>query len=202
MCTCYFINIYPLFGNFKLKKYNLLEVSHTLYPERLGPLIRSWCMRYEAKHHNFKRMAVLIDNFIKLPFSLAKKNQEGLCDRFQSNEGSSFIETLIEVGPGRVYLMLFNGIVIITAPLVAHFQRLDLNTNRKWSIFNNNKCLIRWVTDKHVTNCQITYFLFYFKLFTRCSFLCCRCGLSWPYIIGDCWNWLSNSIVWVSHCHP
>ena len=30
-----------------------------LHVNRFGPLVRSWCMRYEAKHHYFKRLAIL-----------------------------------------------------------------------------------------------------------------------------------------------
>lgn len=59
-------------------------------------------MRFEAKHHYFKRLAVMIGNFINLSFSLAKRHQEGLCYRLQVAEGSltSFIEKGTEVGPG------------------------------------------------------------------------------------------------------
>ena len=33
-----------------------------LHVNRFGPLVRSWCMRYEAKHHYFKRLAIVIGN--------------------------------------------------------------------------------------------------------------------------------------------
>ena len=83
--------------------------------DRLGPLVRSWCMRYEAKHHYFKRLAVNIGNFVNIAFSMAKRHQEGLCYRLQSAEGnlSSFIQKGIEVGPDMycfiVNVILFEG---------------------------------------------------------------------------------------------
>lgn len=40
-----------------------------------GPLIRSWCMRFEGKHSYFKNMARTIKNFKNLPLSLAKRHQ-------------------------------------------------------------------------------------------------------------------------------
>ena len=30
---------------------------------RFGPMVRSWCMRYEAKHSYFKRLASYMGNF-------------------------------------------------------------------------------------------------------------------------------------------
>ncbi|XP_046853447.1 uncharacterized protein LOC124446617 isoform X5 [Xenia sp. Carnegie-2017] len=68
---------------------------------QFGPLVRSWCMRYEAKHHYFKRLAIVIGNFINLPYSLAKRHQEGVCYRLQSAEGgnSTFICKGTEIGP-------------------------------------------------------------------------------------------------------
>lgn len=74
-----------------------------LHVNRFGPLVRSWCMRYEAKHHYFKRLAIVIGNFINVSFSLAKRHQEGVCYRLQSAEGgaSSFIDKGVEIGPGK-----------------------------------------------------------------------------------------------------
>ena len=40
-----------------------------------GPLIQSWCMRFEAMHSYFKDMARKIKNFKNLPLSLAKRHQ-------------------------------------------------------------------------------------------------------------------------------
>ncbi|XP_046853425.1 uncharacterized protein LOC124446617 isoform X2 [Xenia sp. Carnegie-2017] len=82
---------------------------------QFGPLVRSWCMRYEAKHHYFKRLAIVIGNFINLPYSLAKRHQEGVCYRLQSAEGgnSTFICKGTEIGPATViretYVRLSEG---------------------------------------------------------------------------------------------
>ena len=85
-----------------LKNLSLLSNTNTCIL-RLGPLVGTWCMRYEAKHHYFKHLAVVIGNFINLPFSLAKRHQESVAYRLKSTEGnlSSFIEKGIEVGPGK-----------------------------------------------------------------------------------------------------
>lgn len=40
-----------------------------------GPLIRTWCMRFEAKHAYFKDIARRLKNFKNLPLSLAKRHQ-------------------------------------------------------------------------------------------------------------------------------
>ena len=74
--------------------------------DRLGPLVHSWCMRYEARHPYFKQLAIRIGNSINLPFSLTKRHQEGLCYRLISSAGglSSFIEKGIEVGPGTAII--------------------------------------------------------------------------------------------------
>ena len=76
---------------------------------RYGPLVCSWCMRYEAKHHYFKRLAVVLGNFINLAFSLAKRHQESLTYRLKSCEGSltSFIAKGADIGPGWVPLHQF-----------------------------------------------------------------------------------------------
>lgn len=44
-----------------------------------GPLVRSWCMRYEAKHSYFKNLAKVIKNFKNLPLSLANRHQSMEC---------------------------------------------------------------------------------------------------------------------------
>ncbi len=65
-------------------------------------MVRIWCMRYEAKHSYFKRLAVSSGNFINLPYTLAKRNQEGLCYRINTPEGShsTFLQKGNEIGPG------------------------------------------------------------------------------------------------------
>ena len=59
-------------------------------------------MHFEVKHHEFKRLATHLGNFLNLPHTLAKCHQKGLCYRLQASEGSlsSFITKGIETGPG------------------------------------------------------------------------------------------------------
>jgi hypothetical protein len=59
-------------------------------------------MRYEAKHSYFKSLAVSSGNFINLPYSLAKRHQEGLSFHINTPEGSqsTFLQKGTEIGPG------------------------------------------------------------------------------------------------------
>jgi hypothetical protein len=49
-------------------------------------------------------MAIVIGNFIHLPFTLAKRHQEAVAYRLKSAKGnlSSFIHKGVEIGPGKV----------------------------------------------------------------------------------------------------
>ena len=68
---------------------------------RMGPLVRAWCMRFEAKHHYFKKLSTVIGNYTNLPFTLAMRHQQWLCYQLQSaNHESGFLEKGVEVGPG------------------------------------------------------------------------------------------------------
>ena len=42
---------------------------------RVGPLIRHWTMRYEAKHQYFKHLASTMGNYINICYSLAMRHQ-------------------------------------------------------------------------------------------------------------------------------
>ncbi|XP_020909444.1 uncharacterized protein LOC110247358 [Exaiptasia diaphana] len=42
---------------------------------KFGPLVRSWCMRFESKHMYFKELARNIKNFKNLPYSLVSRHQ-------------------------------------------------------------------------------------------------------------------------------
>ena len=46
---------------------------------RFGPMVRTWCMRYEAKHQYFKRLAGYMGNFTNVAYTLAKRHQEQMC---------------------------------------------------------------------------------------------------------------------------
>ena len=62
---------------------------------RYGPLVRSWCMRFEGKHNYFKDLAHRVKCFKNIPKSLASRHQRLVCYQFASNNVK---ETLF--GPG------------------------------------------------------------------------------------------------------
>lgn len=51
---------------------------------KFGPMIRSWCMRFEARHKYFKDLAKVIKNFKNLPYSLSLRHQ---CKQYAQNLG-------------------------------------------------------------------------------------------------------------------
>ena len=64
---------------------------------RFGPLVRYWTMRYEARHHFFKRLAQNVGNFINLSYTLAVRHQLLQCYYHQSE---AFLGSEVEIGPG------------------------------------------------------------------------------------------------------
>lgn len=50
-----------------------------IWYHRLGPLTNTWCMRMEAKHNFFKRIAQQQGNFKNVPLSVAKRHQKLMC---------------------------------------------------------------------------------------------------------------------------
>ena len=67
---------------------------------RHGPLVRMWCMRYEAKHRYFKRWANIMGNYKNIPKSLAMHSRRLLCYYLSHSGESSFVSSTISVGPG------------------------------------------------------------------------------------------------------
>ncbi|XP_031549388.1 uncharacterized protein LOC116286933 [Actinia tenebrosa] len=68
------------------KLHYLVHVPSLMF--MFGPLIRSWCMRFEAKHSYFKNIAKVIRNFKNLPLSLSTRHQSMECaDNIVLNEG-------------------------------------------------------------------------------------------------------------------
>lgn len=67
---------------------------------RVGPLVRMWCMRYEAKHWYFKRWANIMGNFKNIPKTLAMQHQRYLCYQLaESGAKSSCLTPTISAGP-------------------------------------------------------------------------------------------------------
>ena len=50
-----------------------------LFFSKFGPMVRSWCMRYEAKHGYFKRLALFIGNYTNVAVSLVECHQTRIC---------------------------------------------------------------------------------------------------------------------------
>ena len=76
-----------------LPKHHFL-IHYPMSMQKLGPLIHSWCMRYEGKHNYFKRQ---IKSFKNITKTLAKKHQchvAYLWQTFNPNE--------LKLGPGKM----------------------------------------------------------------------------------------------------
>lgn len=51
-----------------------------------GPMIRTWCMRYEAKHRYFKKIAMNMGNFTNVALTLAERHQMQSCYFMSASE--------------------------------------------------------------------------------------------------------------------
>ncbi len=63
-----------------------------------GPLVCHWAMRFEARHHWFKRLAQQLGNFTNLPYTLSMRFQQLQC--YQQYHSTSVQSESLEVGPG------------------------------------------------------------------------------------------------------
>lgn len=72
-----FKSLYGNMCNITPKQHYLIHLPSLIL--KFGPLIRSWCMRFEAKHAYFKDQAKIIKNFKNLPLSLSRRYQFSLC---------------------------------------------------------------------------------------------------------------------------
>ncbi|XP_048584094.1 uncharacterized protein LOC5507829 isoform X2 [Nematostella vectensis] len=68
---------------------------------RKGPMIRTWTMRFEAKHERLKRLDGSLGNFTNIPWTLSLRHQLRQCYELSgSRHGHPPIEKSLEVGPG------------------------------------------------------------------------------------------------------
>lgn len=79
---------------------NLLPKHHFLihYPrciQKIGPVLHSWCMRYEGKHNFFKKQLKSFKNITK---TLAKKHQIHMAHSWRSSTTFS----RLDIGPGKM----------------------------------------------------------------------------------------------------
>lgn len=68
---------------------------------RYGPLVQSWCMRFEGKHNYFKDLAHRVKCFKNIPKTLARRHQRLVCYNLAASHSSIFKETMF--GPGKLY---------------------------------------------------------------------------------------------------
>ena len=98
------LNIYRHVYNIRVYNYYAMECQVLLYFSH-GPLLRSWCMRYEAKHHYFKHLSTIIGNYKNISYTLAMCHQHWLCYMQQTgNHESSFIEKGLEIPSGKIFI--------------------------------------------------------------------------------------------------
>ena len=57
-------------------------------------MVKSWCMRYEAKHSYFKRLAAYLGNFTNVALSLGERHQARSCYLMSSQNGQTTNEPL------------------------------------------------------------------------------------------------------------
>ncbi|KAK3739661.1 hypothetical protein QZH41_014201, partial [Actinostola sp. cb2023] len=105
--------------------HNMIHLPRTIL--RLGPMVRSWCIRFEAKHNFFKKLAITIGNFKNITLTLAKRHQQWLCYHLQTSPGhlGTFITKGVEFGPGK---NTFAGDV---TPILMYYKQTSLTQTGK-----------------------------------------------------------------------
>lgn len=79
-----------------------MYMTSYLYMYRCGPLIRVWCMRYEAKHSFFKHIANVVRNFRNIPKTLAFRHQHYMC--YQMLEPSRYLRHCTTYTGGKMVI--------------------------------------------------------------------------------------------------
>lgn len=64
---------------------------------RSGPLSHLWCLRFEAKHQHFKRVAKVVGNFTNIAKTLAYRHQRYMC--YKLSNPKCYLKDFIEFGP-------------------------------------------------------------------------------------------------------
>ena len=80
-CTTWFTTLTGLIGTYVYKWYTLLQFWHyyVFINLRCGPITHLWCMRFEAKHQWFKKLAHNLGNFVNVAKTLAWRHQRLSC---------------------------------------------------------------------------------------------------------------------------
>ncbi|KAJ8043406.1 hypothetical protein HOLleu_10472 [Holothuria leucospilota] len=92
-----------LFPDRRLKPKNHFMTHYPRQIRMLGPLIRYWTMRFEAKHSFFKRLGHIVCNFKNILKTLSYRQQMYLCHNLFTER--SFVERDTEIGPGTSVLL-------------------------------------------------------------------------------------------------
>lgn len=114
----------------------LLPKHHFLihYPrciQKIGPVLHSWCMRYEGKHNYFKKQLKSFKNITK---TLAKKHQNHMAYSWRSS--ATF--TRLDIGPGKMVSlnMVKGGSAIVHAMQVPScIQVMKVNWAKQTGVF-------------------------------------------------------------------
>lgn len=104
----------------------------THYPKHMlffGPMVCTWCMRYEAKHRYIKHLAAFIGNFTNLPLSMAERHQ--ICQCYFMNTSTSsrremFLEKPNVVGNGKKVVVRDTNYCHKLQEVVPDVQDLDM----------------------------------------------------------------------------
>ena len=93
-----------LFPNEKInpKQHYLLHYPRCI--RMVGPLVKFWAMRFEAKHNFFRRLSHIVCNFKNICKTMAYRHQYAQCYRFYMNKDIN--ESAVEVGTGRTMLLI------------------------------------------------------------------------------------------------
>ena len=94
------------------------------YPQQIcmiGPMIRSWTMRHEAKLLFFKRMA-RIGNFKNIAYSLANRHQRLLCWELSTG---NLLDNPIECSPGQTVTELISEPLSVKANIQLLFPNIS-----------------------------------------------------------------------------
>lgn len=129
----HFLHLYPL-RHLKPKHHFM-----THYPRQIrmiGPLVRFWTMRFEAKHSFFKRLGHIVCNFRNILKTLSFRQQMYFC--YNMIGAKDLVDRDTEVGPGSSTLVasLDNARAL---GAILHVHLLDEVYVAKWCVVHGKK---------------------------------------------------------------
>jgi len=128
---------------------------------RCGPLVRSWCMRFEAKHKYFKKMAQTLNNFINIAKTLAYRHQRFMCYKMNCSVEYLHLPNSYGSGMKQLYAYFVNNAYGIIAK--RHIvSELEYASNLLQSTeLTANSSVLRFVT---ICSCIVELFVLVFCL--------------------------------------